>query len=68
MGIKKTDPTTNTELNEASTRWAFNFKRKDMPKDVKLSTINQANNDKEGSQSLNERLKSGKMVAAATDW
>ena len=37
-----------------------------MPKDVKLSTVNQANNDKEGSQSLNERLKSGKMVAAAT--
>ena len=37
-----------------------------MPKDVKLSIVNQANNDKEGSQSLSERLKSGEKVAAAT--
>ena len=64
----KTDHMTHIELKEASKqdgRSTSNAKICSKTPNFKQSI--QANNDKEGSQSLSEKLKTGKKVAAATE-
>ena len=63
----KTDHTTHIELNEASKQDGHSTSNaKICSKTPSFQQSIQANNAKEGSQSLSEKLKSGKKVAAAT--